>query len=298
VVKPTLSGLRTPWLQLADDLQGNIQAWQSLPELADAQSVGQVKPGALILLERASFTAGRNHVEPLLVMQRYGRGQSVVLGTSGTWRWQMSLPSEDLRHERFWRQLLGMLVEHSVPRLTVQSVKSVYRDADTAQLSIVAYTPDYKPLQEATLPVSLTGPDGDIQVLALYPDSELPGRYIGDVPLVKDGPYSVTATTPLEGESPALPPTSVEQWWVHESGNAEDFAAGLQAGFLQRIADTTGGSYFALADVGQLKAALAQENAALKRENRLPLWNMPFFFLCLILAKVIEWTLRLRWKRL
>ncbi|NND93150.1 MAG: hypothetical protein HKN42_20010 [Granulosicoccus sp.] len=297
-VLPTLAGLRTPWLQLADDDSANIAAWQGLPELADFQSVGQRKPGSLTLLEVQSADAGITRPVPLLVMQRYGRGQSLVLGTSGTWRWQMGLPSEDQRHELFWRQLLGMMVSQSVPRLAVEPGRSVYRDADHALISMLAYSADYLPLQAATLPVSLTSPDGRSQLISLSADIERAGRYVGELPLDDDGPYSITANTPLDGESPAVPLASVEHWWLAESDTAEDYGSVLQADFLQRISDSTGGTYLSLATVDRLSDVLASENAALKRESRLPLWNMPFFFLCLIFAKGIEWALRLRWKRL
>ena len=297
-VMPTLAGLRAPWLQLEDETQANIEAWQSLPELADAQTVGTVKPGAITLLERQSSAPGAIRSLPLLVMQRYGRGLSMVLGTSGTWRWQMGLPSEDQRHERFWRQLLGMLVEQSLPRLALTPDKPVYRDADTARISVIAYNADYSYLQDSVLPLSLTDPEGATLTLSLYPDTERAGHYAGEVPLLSDGPYSVLASTPLDGESPATPPVSVEQWWVRESGNAEDYGASLQVGFLQQISDVTGGSYLPLSQIDQLSGILASENAALKRESHLPLWNMPFFFLCLILCKLLEWGLRLRWKRL
>ncbi|MGQ7844797.1 hypothetical protein ACUNV4_09985 [Granulosicoccus sp. 3-233] len=296
-VMPSLTGLRTPWLQLADGTQANIDAWQSLPELADHQSLGQVKPGALTLLEQVAGNTSRRS-EPLLVAQRYGRGQSLVLGTSGTWRWQMRLPSEDMRHERFWRQLLGMTVEQSLPRLRLQTDKPVYRDADTANLSLLAYNADYTDLQVSELPVALSAPDGSTQTVALYPDNDRPGHYSGQIPMHLDGPYSVASSTPLEGESPSAPLSSVEQWWVRESGNAEDFGSGLQADFLQRISEVSGGSYLPLSDIDRLNSILASENAALKRESHLPLWNMPFLFLCVILLKLFEWALRLRWKRL
>lgn len=293
---PSLTGLRTPWLQLAEGTQANIDAWQSLPELADFQSLGQVKPGALTLLERQ---AGDNRApEPLLVAQRYGRGQSLVLGTSGSWRWQMRLPSEDMRHERFWRQLLGMTVEQSLPRLRLQPDKPLYRDADSARLSLVAYNADYTDLQVSELPVSFTDPDGMTQVISLYPENDRPGHYSGQVPLNSDGPYSITVSTPLDGESPSSPLSTIEQWWVRESGDAEDFGSGLRSDFLQRISDVTGGSYLPLDDIDRLDTVLAAENAALKRESHLPLWNMPFLFICLILFKLVEWMLRLSWKRL
>lgn len=295
---PTLAGLRTPWLALADSEIDNLEAWQGLPELADAQDVGQPKPGAVILLQRNSLDPNVGGAEALFVSQRYGRGRSAVLGTSGTWRWQMGLPSDDERHERFWRQLLGAMVDNIVPRIAIEQNAAVIRDADSTSLSVVAYNSDYTALQQSVLAVQLSRPDGSTQSIDLYPDNNRPGRYTGELDTPLDGAYSASVITPLNGEAPSVQPIGVEQWWVRESGNAESYNAQLQQGFLQRIADTTGGSYLSIDDIDQLGVLLSQENAALKRENRLPLWNMPFFFLCLLLAKAAEWWFRLRWKRL
>ena len=295
---PTLAGFRTPWLRLSDDQRLNLQAWQELPALADAQSVGQPKPGAITLLERLSSGTQIANPEALLVMQRYGKGRSAVLGTSGTWRWQMSLPSDDQRHERFWSQFLWALVENSNPALNVSIDYPVARDSDTMSVALTAYNPDFTPVQQSSYSVQLTSTDGEISTVLLEADTDTVGRYVGNVPLTGDGAYSVMATAPVNGESPTSAPYSVEKWWVGESDNAEAYDGQLNADFLQRIADVTGGTYLPLSNVAELKNVLATENAALKRENRLPLWNMPFLFLCLFLLKGAEWLLRLRWKRL
>lgn len=295
---PTLAGYRTPWLRLGDDQTSNIRAWQELPALADAQSVGQPKPGAITLLERVSLGAQLTAPEALLVTQRYGKGRSAVLGTSGTWRWQMSLPSDDDRHERFWGQFLSALVVSSTPPINIFIDYPVVRDAETTSVVLTAYNPDFSPVQESTYPVRLTSSEGVISTVQLYADAENPGKFSGRVPVGGDGPFSLSATSPLGGESPTNQPFSVEQWWVGESDNAEAYDSQLNADLLQRIAEVTGGTYLALADIDQLSRVLATENAALRRESRLPLWNMPFLFLCLILLKGSEWLLRLRWKRL
>ena len=295
---PTVSGFRTPWLALADSLQENQIAWQSLPALADVQTLGQIKPGAVVLLEHGEAGADRSRTEPLLVTQRYGKGQSVVLGSSGTWRWQMSLDSDDQRHERFWQQLAAMLIDGVVPRISVASSEPVYRDISAAQIVLNAYTADYEALQQASLPVQITLPDGSVSAVELQSDSRSPGVYVGSVDMPLDGPYTVNAMTPLGGESPQSELATSEQWWVRESGTAETFNNGLQEDFLRRIAEATGGSYVAQSDADTLVDVLAQKNAALKREVDLPLWNMPILFLGLLLAKGAEWLLRLRWKRL
>jgi hypothetical protein len=295
---PTLAGYRTPWLRLNQDQALNEFAWQSLPALADAQSVGQPKPGAVTLLERVPSASQSLQREALLVTQRYGKGRSAVLGTSGTWRWQMSLPSEDERHEKFWGQFLWALVANSAQQLELSIEYPVVRDSETTSVALTAYNTDFSPVQDATYPVRFTSSDGVVSSVQLVADTENPGAFLGSVPLNGDGAFSISATAGLDGESPSTQPFSVEQWWVAESRNAEAYDAQLNSDFLQRVATVTGGTYLDLADVEQLKSLLATENAALKRESRLPLWNMPFLFLCLILLKGTEWLLRLRWKRL
>ena len=295
---PTLSGYRTPWLALDDTPATNRAAWQGLPDLADVQSLGAVKPGAVVLLEHTAVDPGTASTQPLLVLQRYGKGQSAVFGTSGTWRWQMGLDSTDQRHETFWRQLATMLVEGVISRISVATAEPVYRDSSSATVSINAYTAEYEPLQQASLSVQMTLPDGTEQSVELQADSLQAGRYEGLVETPLDGPYTINAMTPLGGESPQSMLAAAEHWWVRESGTAESFDNSLQQDFLQRVADASGGSYLPFGDSQDIVDVLAQENAALKREMSLPLWNMPFLFLCLFLAKAVEWLLRLRWKRL
>ncbi len=297
-VSPTISGYRTPWLALGEPHSVNEEAWQGLPAVADIQALGSVKPGAVVLLERVGVDLGVGNTEPVLVSQRYGKGRSLVLGSSGTWRWQMSLDSADQRHETFWRQLATMLVDGAIKRISVTASQSVYRDIDTARLSLSAYSANYEPLQQPSLPVQMTMPDGSVSTIEFQSDTRRPGFFQAVVDTPLDGPYTINAMTPLGGESPASTLASAEHWWVRESGTAESFNNTQQQGFLQRVADATGGSYLAINDVDDLSEVLAQANAALKREVSLPLWNMPIFFLCLLFAKAIEWLLRLRWRRL
>jgi len=296
-VLPTLDGYRTPWLALTSE-STVVDQWETLPAIADAQDLGEPKPGAITLLSRVSADDPLSPAKPLLVTQRYGKGRSFVMGTSGTWRWQMNLPSTDERHEKFWQQLMGALVENSLPRMNLVMDQSVVRDAAVASVSLTAYNEDYAPVQSSVYPLRLTQPDGIVSTIELTADLAKPGRFTGQVPADLAGAYAITASTPVRGESPAQAPKTEERWWLSEKGNAELYNSRLNEDFLVRIADVTGGSYLNLAEVNRLESVLIGNNAALKRENRLPLWSMPFFFLLLIALKLIEWFLRLSWKRL
>ena len=290
-VLPSRQGLRAEWLRLDEGEGASAAVWTELPEVADRQSLGRVKPGARVLLSD-------ERDEPVLVAQRYGRGNSFVLGTSGTWRWQMGMPSEDESHERFWRALVGELAARAQPRLSIDTGEAIVRDADATFVTVDALAADFTPLVAATLRAEVTTPSGAQRSIELLADPARAGRFTAEVALDADGAWGVAVTTPPDGESPVTPPASAERWLMRESGTAESFGARQQRDFLERVAASSGGRYLALENIDELPAALESENAALKRVEVVPLWNLPLLFLLLLAGKGGEWLLRLRWKRL
>jgi len=294
-VQPSTQGLRTPWLRLAEDDDANLLAWSELPALADVQPVGEPKPGSTVLL---TSDADRR-ASPLLVWHRYGQGMSFVLGTSGTWRWQMGMPVENQSHELFWQQMLSHIAAGALPRLSVNELQSVYRDVKDIPIAVTARQENFDPLGDGELPIVITSPSGAQVSAVLTADIDEPGRYIGSIPAAEDGPYAVNIELPSVGEAqiPAAS-TSLTRWLVKESDTAEQFDTGLHEDFLQRVSSVTGGQYLTAANKDKLAELLATQNAGITREELLPLWNMPVLFLLLFLAKAIEWLLRLNWKRL
>ncbi len=112
-VELTQAGADSLITRLVDDPARNAERWKKLPYLMDYQDPGTPKPGAAVLAEMN--VGGRKM--PLLITQNYGRGRTAVLATSGTWRWQMSLPLGDTTHDMFWRQLLRWLVADTPDRV-------------------------------------------------------------------------------------------------------------------------------------------------------------------------------------
>ena len=102
----TPQGVSNQMLRFDSDDVVNAEAWRELPQIADYQLTGNLKPAAVALLN-AETDVGQI---PLLIGQPFGRGHAYILATGGTWRWQMSMPLEDQKHETFWRQVLRGLV--------------------------------------------------------------------------------------------------------------------------------------------------------------------------------------------
>src|SRR6185437_6252039 len=95
-----------------------------------------IKPGASVLLE-ARRVEGPAQVAPLLVQQRYGRGQTLALTAADTWRWKMRMDSKSNAHETFWRQMLRYLVSGTPRQIEIGTEKEVYALDDN--VNIVAH---------------------------------------------------------------------------------------------------------------------------------------------------------------
>ena len=74
---------------LADETR---RLWSALPALAASAPLGGPRPGATVL---AVTTAPGGGVFPVVAVQRYGQGRSMVFAGEASWRWKMMVPSTD-----------------------------------------------------------------------------------------------------------------------------------------------------------------------------------------------------------
>lgn len=283
-VRPTPQGLANRMLRLADAEADNAEAWRRLPEIADYQLIGNLKPAATTLLVADTGTDEL----PLLVGQPYGRGHSYVLATGGTWRWQMSLPAEDLSHETFWRQLLrGMVASSPRPsRLTTGRVpgggielRAEFRDSS------------FVPLADITVEAVVSREDGASWNVRLTPSGTESGVYTAQFDPGESGIYFAEAVAARDDTAIASARSSLRV----EAGQAEHFGIRRNSATLQRLAEATGGRYLADAAPGQLADAIRYSGTGITDLEYRPVWNLPAVFLLLIMIKLGEWLMRRRW---
>lgn len=290
-VQPTALGEQTDWLALSAVAEDNLDAWAGLPEIADVQSLGELKPGASVLLQTIAETP-QIDAEPLLMWQRYGRGKSYLLATSGTWRWQMSLPSDDERHELFWQGFTGHLVDGVLPRLAVSVDQAVYLDQSQVKLQLDWRDEGFQPSSDASVSVEVISPTGVASALELLPHESIVGRFESTLAAVEPGAWQVNVNVTGDDEA------SQSIWFMREDERAEDFGLRSNDALMQRIAQETGGQVARNNEIAELPAMLGNSEALLVRHSALPLWNMPLFFLLLLFSKLFEWLLRWHWGRI
>lgn len=284
-VELTPQGADSAMLQLASG-DDNLDAWSQLPEVANYQATGNLKPAAMSLLSVKASTGS----QPLLVTQPYGRGHVYVLATGGTWRWQMSMPLEDQSHEMFWRQLLRALVGTAPPGISL-SVDAGHGDA-AVRLRAEFRDESFQPLDNIGVSAVVTHEDGSTYTVGMLPDPGDAGKFTTEAALDKSGSWYFEAIAERDGEALHVARASV----YSESEQAEHFNLRRNAALLQRVAESTGGRYFDAGNLEGLADLLRYSSAGITEQILRPVWNAPAIFLLLLMLKFGEWLLRRRWR--
>jgi uncharacterized membrane protein len=282
----TPQGADADMLRLGGTSDENLDAWAALPEVADYQATGQLKPAAMTLLSVETATGN----QPLLVTQPYGRGRVYVLATGGTWRWQMSMPLEDLSHEMFWRQLLRAMVASAPPGISLSVDAS--RGESEVRLRAEFRDDSFLPLDDISVSAVVSHEDGGALTIDMLPSAEDAGVFSADTPLDQSGSWYFEAIAERGGEALHVARASV----YSESGQAEHFNIRRNAALLQRLAEATGGQYFDAGNLEGMTDLLRYSAAGITEQVLRPVWNAPAIFLLLLLLKFSEWLLRRRWR--
>lgn len=288
--QPTLYGMQSPILRFENDPKHNAERWKSLPVLADYQTLGRLKPGAIVLLEGS---ADRTRM-PLLLWQHYGRGATYMLATASTLRWQMRLPPEDESHEVFWRQLLHAISATAPPRASIQPERMAYDDERNVRLVAELRNERFEPINDASVELRIAPQAEPAFVQPMQPSGQGDGRYVAGVDAGTPGLYRIEMTARAGDKEVGNAITHV----LRNDGVAEHFGTYQHRAALERLATMTGGRYWPLDDLDGLAAAIPYSKAGVVERQTLDLWNLPAVFLLLLALKLGEWLLRLRWGRL
>jgi len=281
----TPQGSGTQMLRFSADADENRAAWGELPDIADYQLTGSLKPAAVTLLN-ARTDVGQI---PLLITQPFGRGHAYILATGGTWRWQMSMPVEDQKHETFWRQMLRALVASAPENVSLVASGS----SNDVDITLRAEFRDdaFRPVDDIGVTAVASHESGETYSIVMQPGADESGVFVGKLTPPQSGTWYFEAVAERNGEPIAISRTSI----LHESGQAEYFNFRKNAGLLQRLSEATGGEYFEADDMSALPDLLRYSSSGITETEYRSIWDAPAIFLLLLMLKASEWLLRRRW---
>jgi hypothetical protein len=287
-VTPTRAGLVHAALQLDSDPEVSRQRWATLPPLSTFNRLTRLKPGATALLTGTGQGVSEGQI--VLASQRYGRGLSLALPVQDTWIWQMhaDIPLEDETHETLWRQLLRWLVNETPDQLTFSASAEPAGLNQTVQFHADLRDAGFNRINDAAISALVEGPDGSVSEMPLRWSNRRDGEYLGAFTPAASGLHQIRVRAERGGEDIASGTLALDA--VEDNG--EFFNAQMRAPLLRRIAEETGGRFYALADIGRLAEDVRYSGSGITRVESYDLWDMPFVFLLLIGLVGGEWAFR------
>jgi uncharacterized membrane protein len=281
----TAEGQSHPVMRIGATAEASRKLWASFPALAASAAVGGPRPGATVL---AVTAAPSGVVLPVVAIQRYGRGRSMVFAGEASWRWRMLQPSTDRSYEFFWRQAARWLSSEAPDPVTV-TVPNEAEPGDAMTLEIEARDRAFAPVPDATVTATLTAPGSDAKPLPLRPGGR--GRFVTAATPGAAGLYRVHAEA--RRGTTAL---GAADRWFYVGGSDREFAdPRLNEGFLRRLARESGGKYVRASEAARLVSDLRSTTPKNTETERRDLWHEPWAFALVIALLSAEWILRRRW---
>src|SRR5262245_23571421 len=283
----TAEGERHPVTRIGSSIEQTRDMWAALPRLSASAPLGGPKPGASVL---AVTVAPGGAVYPVIAVQRYGRGRSMIFAGEASWRWRMMLPSSDRAHEYFWRQAVRWLAGPAPEPVTI-GVPDGAEPGDSVDISVDVRDSAFKPATGATVTATLTSPGGKSEAVTFRHEAGSSGRFTAAIRAESRGLYRMSVDA-RQGSS-AL--GQAAQWFFVGGGDREFTNPRLNEGWLRRIARQSGGRYVRAADASEMTSWLESAVPTAAEPVERDAWNEPWAILLVILVLSAEWTLRRRW---
>jgi uncharacterized membrane protein len=285
----TPAGEAHPVMQLGSTIDETHKRWDATPALASTVPLGGPRPGANVL----AISGGPGGVpRPLIAVQRYGEGRSLIFAGEGAWRWRMLLPSTDRSYDTFWRQALRWLALSASDPVAIH-LPSAALPGDTVGVRVLARDAAFAPQADAAVDVDVTTPEGRTEsIRAEQPrQTDEDGAYVARFRPAGPGVYRFHASarrgsTSLGSASSAL---------LVGGSDPEMSDPRLNVQVLQRIALRSGGRLVTPGEAAALGSSLRAAVPGARLAVAHDLWHTGWSFAAILGLLACEWILRRRW---
>jgi hypothetical protein len=285
-VSVTADGETHPVMRIAATPEDMTRRWNAVPALAGVATLGAPRPGAQVLaLVRADDGA-----RPLVAVQRFGQGRSMIFTGEASWRWRMRLPSSDRTYELFWRHAARWLSSPSPNPVSIPPVTGL-APGEPAPLSVDVRDDEFAAVADARVQMRVTVPGGETRdVRVALADPRL-GRYTGQLTFDQPGIYRVA----VEARRGTTVLGSSERWALVGGADIEMADPRLNEDVLRRVARASGGRYVPARDAGEIPSLLESQATDPGAPRLQDLWHQGWIFTAAIMLLAVEWFLRRHW---
>lgn len=280
----TPAGRASPMLRLTEDAQENLGRWRDLPPIFWITPVSRTKPAAEVLVTDSAKT-------PVWVLQRYGMGQVLFVGTDESWRWRKNVG------DRYYAPLWGQTVQRmamvrilgGAKRTQLIAERQQYSSGERVTIYARLYTEEFTPVVEPAVRGSYTrtkgGLTGEEKLAQLSPLPNQPGMYRCEFLAPPPGTYEFKVETD--------PATKLEFRVTQPKFELGDTA--MNEPLLQQMAEASGGVFVREDGLTTLPDKIRQHVEKVRSTTDVELWCSPLYFLAVLGVIALEWILRKRW---
>jgi uncharacterized membrane protein len=288
----TPEGESHPIMRIGSSVEDTRKKWKDLPPLAGSAPLGGPRAGATVL---AVTSVAGGAVYPVVAVQQYGQGRSMVFGGEAAWRWRMMQPLTDRSYELFWRQAVRWLAGPAPDPVAVVGPDAAQADAsqpgDTLNIDALVRDTAFLPVPDAAIAATVAGPDGSAAPAAFRRDGGADGRFTASIRAGRKGVYHVQLDATRNGARVG----AAERWFYVGGSDRELADPRLNEAALKRIARATGGRYAPVADAAQVASWLSASAPKAADLEPHDLWHEPWALAIVVALLGAEWSLRRRW---
>lgn len=286
----TAAGEAHPIMRLGS-IDATRKGWAALPALAASAPVGGPRPGATVL---AVTTAPGGAVYPVVAVQRYGQGRSMIFAGEASWRWKMLVPSTDRTYDTFWRQAARWLGADA-PDPVMIDIPDAPEPGDALSVEILARDASFDPVGDAVIDATVTPPGGEATRLAVKPVPRgtpgAAGRFAAAIASDRPGLYRIRAEAKRGGVSLG----SADRWMYVGGADREFSEPHLNEPLLRRMARASGGRYARAEEASRVATWLREAATQPAAPEQRDLWQEPWAFALVVGLLSAEWILRRTW---
>ncbi len=260
-----------------------LDQWKTfLPGGMPAELVTRINPAARDVVR---LKGGSN--QSILTIQAYGAGKSAYWGSPHDWKRSLINEDRSLEFSFFWSGVIEWLGSGTVNRIKVDQQEEPRSAGEENILSIDVLGQDFEPSMDAQVEANVTGPDGYVKSLQLYPQGGSLGRYTGKFKPPVAGSFRVLyhISFPNGEKLKHLSYVKIKQ---HGDETKDTRYAERE---LQMLANLTGGEFIIIENIQdewipRLSSSLP---TITKRTNLADAWMI---FLIIFFAAGMEWIMR------
>jgi hypothetical protein len=194
----TREGLQAPYLWLGDTAIASQAAWSQFPGVFSFCPVRGKKAGATVLARFSDPRMAVGGEQPIyMAVHRYSASPILYLGSAETWRLRRIDPAY---FEQFWTKTIRFAAQEHLRRQSSRGSLSIDNDhyavGSSVEVQAQLLNSALQPLLAPSVMLYVTRDGTDRQQLLMTADPARPGKYLGNLPVLRPGQYSLELVVP------------------------------------------------------------------------------------------------------